>query len=890
MTRPGERQPSDEELRRIASGATVESEVMAWLKTHDPDGHLLEKARTEIGLNTGSTESDSTEASTDCRRPTIAEMHHIAEGRTVDPAVLKWLEEEDDGGVRAEIEQLKADDDLLGELAAVHREKVPAGSSMLDAPTPPGYDIIREIDRGAQGAVFLATQVAAKRQVALKVLLQGSFATDRQRMRFEREVEVVASLKHPNIVTLFDSGLTSDGSAYLAMEFVDGVPLNEYQADSGTHPSRPSDIRAQADLFIRICDAVSYAHQKGIIHRDLKPANILVDKEGQPHILDFGLAKAVEESPITESRYEMTAAGEFMGTFAYASPEQVSGNPDLVDTRTDVYALGVILYEMLLEQRPYRVTGSIAQMVKSIVDEPPVSPRQLDPAISQDIETILLRSLDKETDRRYQSPAAIASDLRHWLRGEAIEARRDDSWYVARKFLRRHWLPVSGVAAALIVLTGFAVFMTILWERADHFNRTSDRMLVSATQLLGNMDRENPDQPMSAASMAELMERWSGIINDNLAEFPELSARLNTSLGSNFISIGEFDDASAALNESLDALAQAGLSDSPDAALIHHELGRLHWRQKQLEESRRHYATALAIRRSQLGDDDPDTLKTSRHHAVVLMDMGLADQATRELERTAEVLEDAIPKAASGDRRMLIANLADARNTMAVLLIEGARPVEGIAMMQQAIELLSQISDNPDQDWRIGNILNTLAEAKLSIGDMAGAEADLLQAMKIKQRGGSPRLIANGQAMMARLRLQQDRFAESLEMATSAYRERIARLQPSSHAVTSLKEIMAESLMGLERTEEAEQAIEELQRIYGTDAHEMDLLGMRRLQAMLRFHEGDVGLARQELQLVWSTIESLGTTRTPLGQAVRRNLDMVNEQMDRVRNDSDTRR
>ncbi len=583
MTSSGERQPSEDELLRIASGATVESEVMAWLRTHDPDGQMLEKARTEIGLDTDTQASQESHESNGCRRPTIAEMHHIAEGRSPDAAVLKWLEKKDDGTVQGEIDQLKVDNDLLGELAAVHREKVPEGASMLDAPTPPGYDIIREIDRGAQGAVFLATQVAAKRQIALKVLLQGSFATDRQRMRFEREVEVVASLKHPNIVTLFDSGLTSDGCAYLAMEYVDGVPLNEFQATSNAVSPSSSEIRTRADLFIRICDAVGYAHQKGIIHRDLKPANILVDEEGNPHILDFGLAKAVEESPLTESRYEMTAAGEFMGTFAYASPEQVSGNPDLVDTRTDVYALGVILYEMLLGQRPYRVTGSIAQMVSSIVDEPPVPPRQLDPTIDQDIETILLRSLDKETDRRYQSPAAIASDIRHWLKGEAIEARRDDGWYVTRKFLRRHWLPVSAVAAALIVLAGFSLYMTILWERADHFNRTSDRMLVSATQLLGNMDRENPDQPMSAASMSELMERWSGIIDENLSEFPELSARLNTNLGSNFISIGQFSDASRTLHESLTTLEQAGLSESTDAVLIHHELGRLHWRQKTLE-------------------------------------------------------------------------------------------------------------------------------------------------------------------------------------------------------------------------------------------------------------------------------------------------------------------
>ena len=258
------------------------------------------------------------------------------------------------------------------------------------------------------------------------------------------------------------------------------------------------------------------------------------------------------------------------------------------------------------------------------------------------------------------------------------------------------------------------------------------------------------------------------------------------------------------------------------------------------------------------------------------MDMGLGEQATRELEVTASALEQAIDNAVdASERKTLITNLADARNTMAVLLIEDDRPAEGIAVMQQVIELLREISEKPDQDWRIGNTLNTLAEAKLSIGDMEGAEADLLRSMKIKRRGGSPRLIANGQAMMSRLRLRQNRFADAIEMAQLAHEERAARLQPSSRAVTSLQEIMAEALMGLERRAEARRIMEDLERVYDIDGDAMDRLAMTRLEAMLRFHEGDAGNARLVLQDAWSEIESLDRARSSVGQAIRRNLDMI---------------
>lgn len=881
-----QRRPTDDELRAIVSGGTVESEVMAWLQTNDPDGEMLEQARQGQNITEpdASKTSDKNPSSVEVvpRRPTLVDMHKIAEGRRVDPAVERWLEEEDDGSVRDEIEQLRNDAGLFDELAVVHREQVKSGKSMLDAPTPQGYEVIREIDRGAQGAVFLARQIAAKRDVALKVLLQGSFANERQRMRFEREVELVASLKHPNIVTLYDSGLTDEGNAYLAMEFIDGTSLTEYKVRQDDGRVRDPDLREKAGLFIKACDAVSFAHQRGIIHRDLKPANIMVDRDGAPHVLDFGLAKATDDAQVTESQYEMTAAGEFMGTFAFASPEQVSGDPDMVDTRTDVYALGVILYEFILGQRPYRVTGSIAQMVNAIMKEPPVAPSSLDESIDQDIETILLRALDKNVDRRYQSPMALADDVRHWLRGEAIEARRDDAWYVARKFLRRHWLPVSAVAAAVLVLAAFAVFMTVLWERADHFNRTSDRMLVSATQLLGNLDPENPDQPMAARSMVEIMQRWSKIINENLAEFPDLSARLNIDLAENFMSLSRYDEATVALDDALNSYYNRDMTDSAEISLVLHDRGRLRWLKGQNEEAADNYRKAFELRQRWLGPDHEDTLLTMRHLAFVLKELGESEEAQALFAEAVLLIETRLETVTDPDlRRVLQLDLADVLNSLAYQHLF-RQPEKAIPKLDRAIDMMIQGGADPEADWRVAAMLSSSGLAKLSIDDLDNAQVDLQQAQAIKERNGSPKQISNGQALLAQLALRQGDLERAQFLIEQAGMERIGRLDPAHRSVSDADELLAEILIRRGALDEGSQVVARLATHYESSVRPQDAVVIDRLEGLAAFQRGDLAEAEKRLRAAWQQLEDAGFLGRPMARSVARDLTMVLEAQGKV--------
>ncbi len=355
-----------------------------------------------------------------------------------------------------------------------------------------GYDILGEIHRGGQGVVYKAFQRSTKRKVAIKVLLGGAFASPSSKRRFEREIELIASLEHPHIVAVHDSGTTGDGQPYYVMDYIEGRRLDEYAR------ATQLNLEGMIRLFGQICDAISFAHQKGVIHRDLKPSNILVDAKGAPRIVDFGLAKNLG-GPVDAL---VSVTGQVVGTLPYMSPEQAQGLVKEVDTRTDVYALGVIFYELLTGQYPYTVVGQMADVLKNIV-EMPVSPptarwtpdsgvagtssgfRSGKCPIDDEVQPIVLKCLAKEPQRRYQSAAGLLRDIERYVKHEPIEAKRDNSWYVLRKLLRRHAIASTALAAVLITIVSFGSISFQLYRdtrKALQEKQISDNQAIQRAQ------------------------------------------------------------------------------------------------------------------------------------------------------------------------------------------------------------------------------------------------------------------------------------------------------------------------------------------------------------------------------------------------------------------------
>lgn len=389
------------------------------------------------------------------------------------------------------LDDVQRDDDLMPDLRRVLDEdsdsrKLKSSGGEKDESRKPqpiieGYDILEELGRGGMGIVYLALQHSTKRRVALKVLLEGVLASESAKRRFQREVELAAQLDHPNIVTVLESGIAS-GRYYCAMQYIEGRRLDHYVKDE----SPP--VSALLKLFDRICRAVSHAHQRGVIHRDLKPSNIIIDGDGVPHVLDFGLAKqSIDDSTADAQLTQLSVTGQVMGTLPYMSPEQTAGNPREIDVRSDVYALGVILYEMLTGQFPYPVVGHIGDVLRHIVETAPRRPSGINRRIDDEIETILLKSLAKEPQRRYQSADALADDIECYLAGHPISAKRDSGWYVTRKLLRRYRFPF---AAGLLILA-VSVFSLSVYsgQRARIVQmRAADIVAASATNPAASLD------------------------------------------------------------------------------------------------------------------------------------------------------------------------------------------------------------------------------------------------------------------------------------------------------------------------------------------------------------------------------------------------------------------
>ncbi len=469
--------------------------------------------------------------------------------------------------------------------------------------TFPGYEVIREIHHGGQGAVYLAIQKTTRRKVAVKVMHGGPHIGSSGRARFEREVQILGQLNHPNIVRILDSGATPDGGFFYVMDYISGRTLDEHIA--AVKPGMPEVLK----LFVKICEGVNAAHLKGVIHRDIKPANVRVDSRGEPVIVDFGLAKIAVPDATAESRPQlMSMTGQFIGSLPWASPEQAEGNPAAIDVRTDVYSVGVMLYQMLTGRFPYEVVGNMRDVLDNILRVAPARPSTIRRQINAEVETIVLKCLTKERERRYQNAGEVSRDLTHYLNGEPIEAKRDSGWYVISKTLRRYRPQVAVVCGFVVLLAGWGGTGWIQWSR-EHKWRTE-------AEATGRALKEETDQKQKALTEAsekrEALERelkrkelMLGFVEDVFdAATPEVAQGRE-------IAVVEAVDAAARMVE-----AELG-GDDELSGEMHHAIGQVYQRLAEPDKAEPHLKKAEELLKERIGAARPETLE-------VMSDLALA--------------------------------------------------------------------------------------------------------------------------------------------------------------------------------------------------------------------------------------------------------------------------
>ncbi|MGB9416570.1 MAG: serine/threonine-protein kinase, partial [Acidobacteriaceae bacterium] len=467
-----------------------------------------------------------------------------------------------------------------------------SGESRATAtPTSIGpYRLLRKIGEGGMGQVWLAEQSEpVRRQVALKLIKVGVY-DDGVLKRFQAERQSLAMMEHPAIAKVFDAGSTRDGQPYFVMEYVAGLPITEYC------DQKQMSIRERLDLFIQVCDGVQHAHLKAIIHRDLKPANILVaDVDGKPlpRIIDFGLAKAATVEADGETMFTMV--GMVVGTLGYMSPEQADSSVLDVDTRTDVYSLGVVLYVLLTgclpfdskkgqqksllealrqlrEDEPPRPSAKVEQEKESSISSAKmrgVQPRQLVSLLHGDLDWITMKALEKDRARRYATPSELAADITRYLDNEPVVARPASTGYRLQKYVRRHRVAVAVTAGLVVLLAAFVVIQGVQLHRTtierDRANRERDR----ATRITGFMTNmfnvSDPSESRGNSITArEILDKASKDINSGMAKDPEAQAQMMQVMGDVYASLGLYTQSQALLRQSLEIRKRVLGPEHPD--------------------------------------------------------------------------------------------------------------------------------------------------------------------------------------------------------------------------------------------------------------------------------------------------------------------------------------
>lgn len=682
--------------------------------------------------------------------------------------------------VRALLADMDADPTLAVSLRPVSAADDPGrdlSGQAASAETPRQYRLLRRLGAGGMGVVYLAERSDGGfvQKVALKLLNAVAETSPELRQRFARERELLARLDHPGIARLLDGGILADGRPFLAMEYVEGERID-------THAARlPLDGRIA--LFIKVCEAVADAHRCLVIHRDLKPANILVDAHGQPRLLDFGIARMVEDEEVAAAH---TRTGQHALTLAYASPEQVACRP--LTTATDVYSLGAVLYQLVCGQAPFANVDTPAGLYQAIArtDVPPPSRRIHGGKVSPlrgrgalaDIDAIVLKALRKEPEQRYASVAALADDLRRYLQRRPVAARGGQRWYRLRRFLRRNAWPLAGAAVvALSVVAGLVASLHALRQArtqqavAEQRGQQLQRIVEFQRSMLESVDIEAMGRWLVDAQQAAVVQADAAAGDASRKLDP---ARLERA----FSTVGATDIARDALEtyvvtHALDRIGR-DMADAPDlAAELRESLARVLQAIGSNAAAEAQLRRVLEERRAQSPGSD-GVLSAQLALASVLNVQGQAGEARALFEQVQQ---------ASASRPLADPIRLDAELGLATLMIVEGRFDDAIAAYDRIRQEAGQALAETDE--RIMRSRRYRADALILAGrrDEAATELESLLPLYRQVHGATHRDTLYVTVVQAKLLREQRRLEESQELARGAA-EALARRYGEGHPET----------------------------------------------------------------------------------------------------------
>lgn len=721
-------------------------------------------------------------------------------------------------------ENLRVVAQVHGALAEAHDSPSFAGIPAAIGP----YRILREIGHGGMGTVYEAEQENPRRSVALKIIKADRVSAESLR-RFEHEAQILGRLQHPGIAQIFQAGTADTGygpQPYFAMELIRGQRLKSFVEQQGL------GIRQQLELIAVICDAVHHAHQNGVVHRDLKPANILVTETGQPKILDFGVARVTDSDlQVTTLR---TDVAQLIGTIPYMSPEQASGDPRELDNRSDVYALGVITYELLSGRLPYELQERmIPDAVRVIREEDPTPLSSINKLFRGDVETIVAKSLEKEKARRYQSAAELGADIRRYLRDQPITARPPSTVYQFRKFARRNKMLIGGVIAVFVVLTGGAAVSTWQAIRATRAERSAGQRLILARQAQAQAEAN----AIRATQEAAKYEAVTAFLQEMLAAVDP-----SVTPGGLGVTVREVLDQAAA------KIDQGSLNDHPEIeAAVRFTIGSTYRALGAFGPADHHLRRALELRKSLFGERHATVAHTMNKIARVLQESGKHEQAETLFRQTL-----AIRRGLFGDEH---ADVATSLNNLGYLLHLRGSFTEAEALHREALAVRSKLFGEEHVD--VATSLNNLAVLLYATGDLVEAERLFRRSLDMdrKLRGElHPNVAAtmNNLALVLQNREEWNQAESILREVLSMRREMEG--EEHAHFATALNNlaVLLRKKGDLETGESFYRQALAIQRRLLGDEHPDTVRTLRNLASLLE-NKGEIkqaeGLYRQALEI-----------------------------------------